>query len=142
MSKIDTFLAQRFIQMMPGDVPLWQRYIVQHGEYFDRFEYNRHVGEGVELDPSWPPNIVKAALALTQKRIDAVGYRGPEVWIFEVKPDAGLSALGQVLAYRTLWNRDPANPKVTYLAIITDRLNPDEAFLFDTYGVRVYIVTP
>jgi len=128
--------------MMPGDVPLWQRFLTQHGEYFDSFDYDRHVGQGVDIDPAWPEEIVRAALALTQKRIDAVGYKGPEVWLFEVKPDAGLSALGQLLSYKALWERDPVNPKVTYLAIITDRLNPDEQFLFESHGIRTYIVTP
>jgi hypothetical protein len=140
--KVAVFLSQRFTQMMAGDVPLWQRFLTEHGEYFDRFEYNAHVGEGVPLDPSWPPNIIKAAQALTTKRIDAVGYRGFETWLFEVKPDAGLSALGQLLAYRVLWERDVTRPGVNYLAIITDRMNPDEKLLFDTYGIKIYVVTP
>ena len=142
MSKVDVFLTERFTHMMPGDVPLWQRFLAQHGEYFDRFEYDVHVGQGVDISPAWPEEIVRVALALTRKRIDAVGYRGSEVWLFEVKPDAGLSALGQILAYKALWERGRGKAASMYLAIVTDRVNPDEAYLFDTHGIRVYIVTP
>jgi len=142
MTKVEAFLAERFTHMMPGDVPLWQRFLVQHGEYFDRFEYDVHVGRGVELDPAWPEEIARAALALTQKRIDAMGYRGGEVWLFEVKPDAGLSALGQLLAYKILWEKENKARPINYLAIITDRLNPDEKYLFEVNGIRIYIVTP
>jgi hypothetical protein len=142
MSKVDTFLAQKFTHLLPGEVSLWQRYLAQHGEYFDRFEYDIHVGQGVPLDPAWPPEIIRAALALTQKRIDVVGYAGSEVWIFEIKPDAGLSALGQLLAYKMLWERDRGVPSRMYLAIVTDRLNPDEEYLFSSHGIRTYIVVP
>jgi hypothetical protein len=142
MGDINVHLAQRFIQMLPGDVALWQRFLVQHGEYYDRFDYNIHVGEGVPLDPSWPENIRVAAKSLTTKRIDAVGYRGSEVWIFEVKPDAGLGALGQLLAYEALWIREGRLPVPTHLAIITDRLNPDEEYLFKLHGIRTFIVIP
>lgn len=142
MTKVDLFLAERFVHMLSGDVSLWQRFLTQHGEYFDRFEYDVHVGQGVALDPAWPEEIIRVALALTRKRIDAVGYREDEVWLFEVKPDAGLSALGQILAYKALWERGRGTPARMYLAIVTDRLNPDETYLFDNFNVRVFIVTP
>ncbi len=142
VEKIDVFLAQRFTHMLPGDIALWQRFLVKHGEYYERFEYDRHVGQGVPIDPAWPPEIARAALALTQKRIDAVGFHGDETWIFEVKPDAGLGAVGQLVSYKALWIRDFGAPAKLYLAIVTDRLNPDEQYLFSTYDIRIFIVTP
>lgn len=130
----------KFPHMLPGDVSLWLRFLSRYGKYFSRFIYDLHVGEGIPVDPAWPPNIIAAAHALTKKRIDAVGYNNKEVWIFEVKPDAGLSALGQLLGYRDLYLKDYPLTTKLILAIVTDILNPDEKYLFDTHGIRIYLV--
>jgi len=98
------------------------------------------VGEGIPIDPAWPKNIQVAAGALTKKRIDAIGHHDNEVWIFEIKPDAGLSALGQLIAYRDLYNKTFGEPPVLFLAVITDILNPDEEYLFDLHHIRKYVV--
>jgi len=120
---------------------LCELFLAKYGEYFERFEYDVHLGEGVPLKHIYPPEIVRAAKILTQKRVDVVGYRGEEVWIIEVKPDAGLSALGQLLGYRALWIRDRGEPAKLELAVVTDILNPDEEYLFEYYDIRTYIVT-
>ncbi len=129
-----------FPHMLPGDVELWKRFLFDYGKYFEKFDYDVRVGEGIPVDPAWPENIKVAAKLLTQKRIDAIGYHREEVWIFEVKPDAGLSALGQLLGYRDLYVKQFGEPKKLYLAIVTDRINPDEEYLFKKNGIRIYVV--
>lgn len=126
--------------MLPGDVALWDRFLSKHGQYFDRFDYDVHVGIGVRAPGGLETAQVQAISSLTQKRIDAVGYRDDEVWIFEVKPDAGLSALGQLVGYRWLWQREREVPGRLYTAVVTDNVNEDEKFLFAREGIRVYIV--
>ena len=130
----------RYPHMLPGDRAVWDRYIEQHGEYFEGFDYDVHVGEGVGEISGYPDAIKKAALVLTQKRIDAVGYRGNEVWVIEIKPHAGLSAIGQVLAYEALYNIEHEDRPVTYKAIVTDRTNADMRTLCGTMGIRLYEV--
>jgi len=142
MPKVEQHLQQRFTHMLPGDRVLWQRFLIRHGEYYDRFEYDVHLGEGVPISAAWPEWVQRAAKALTRKRVDVVGYRADEVWIFEVKPDAGLSAVGQLLGYKALWTKERGEPGRLYLAVVTDRLNPDEEFLFEHYGIRTYVVVP
>jgi hypothetical protein len=45
----------------------------------------------------WLADFSERALSL---RIDVVAEKAGEVWIIEVKPNAGLGALGQLMAYR------------------------------------------
>lgn len=132
----------KYAHMFGKDLELWERFMDRHGEYYERFEYDVHLGRGVPIDPTWAPEIRRAARILTQKRVDAVGYRKREVWLFEIKPDAGLSAIGQLLSYKALWIRDRGEPPKLYLAVVTDRLNPDEEYLFKEYDIRTYVVVP
>jgi len=75
---------------------------------------------------------------LTQKRIDVVAERDGEVWIFEVKPDAGLSAIGQVLSYRVLYKQHFREERPIKLAIVTTRVDDDIREVAKEYGIVVY----
>ena len=133
-------LRFRYPHMLPRDKYLWDRFLELHGDYFERFDYDIRVGEGIGELEGYPENIRRAAKMLTQKRIDAVGYRGSEIWVFEIKPHAGLSAIGQVIAYETLWNKDFPDRPVTYKAIVTDRTDNDIRLLCREQGIRLYEV--
>ena len=135
-------MVQEFKHMLPRDAKLWQRFLFHHQDYFERFDYDVRVGDGVDIGPGFPDFAVTQAKLLTQKRIDAVGYHGTEIWVIEAKPDAGLSALGQLLGYRVLWNNQYPQQPVTYLAIVTDFLGPDEITFYEHYGIKTYELPP
>jgi len=130
----------RYKHMLPRDKRIWDRFLEQHGSYFERFDYDIHVGEGVGT--LWGVSVMtqRIATSLTQKRIDAVGYRSGEVWLFEIKPKAGLSAIGQVSAYEILYNKDFGAGAVTYKAIVTDRTDNDIRHLCKELNIRLYEV--
>ena len=130
----------KYPHMLPNELRIWDRFIQVMGDRWERFEYDVHVGEGVDPGPGYPEKWRKLAIMLTQKRIDAVGYAEDGIWIFEVKPDAGLSALGQLLGYKVLFERDRKPSEPIHLAVVTNRVFPDEKFIFDSYGVRVFVV--
>lgn len=130
----------KYPHMMPAEVPIWERWLSQYGKDYSKFDYDVHVGEGITTDPTWQANIATMAKILTQKRIDAVGYIGDRRVIFEVKPDAGLSALGQLIAYRDLYLRDTGYKGPLYLAVVTDNILPDETFVYEKNGIKVYVV--
>lgn len=134
------YRGERLIHMLPPEARLWSKFLDRHMPYFDKFTYDVHVGEGIPVNPAWPENIKVAAKALTTKRIDAVGYRGGEVWIFEIKPDAGLSAYGQLLAYKFFYLAQFGTPERLYLALVTENILPDERKLYEAAGIRVYVV--
>jgi len=130
----------RYPHMLPRDARIWNHFLEQHGEYFDYFRYDIHVGEGIGEISGYPENIARLAKTLTQKRIDAVGYRGSEVWLFEIKPMAGLSAIGQILSYYSLYNKDFPDRPATYKAIVTDRTDNDIRYMCKEYSIRLYEV--
>lgn len=133
-------LSYRYKHMLPRDVRLWERFLEQYGEYFDRFDYDIRVGVGVGDIYGYDEMTALIAKALTQKRIDAVGFRSGEIWLFEIKPKAGLSAIGQVLAYKTLYENQYGKGSVYRIAIITDRTDIDEYTVCQEHNIRVYEV--
>jgi len=130
----------KFPHMLPAEVPLWERFLEVWGKDWQKFDYDVHVGKGADPGPEVPEPYRSLAISLTQKRIDAVGYQDGVVWIFEVKPDAGLSALGQLKAYRVLYRETFGYRGPLRLAVVTDRLNDDERLVYRRYGIRIYEV--
>jgi len=82
---------------------------------------------------------IECFTALTKLRIDAVGETENEIWIFEVKPRAGRSALGQLLSYGE-WYRKQFNPmKPIKLAVVCYNVDPSMKYIFDRFGIHVFI---
>lgn len=110
----------KYPHLLAEDVILWERFIDQQPTAFDYCDYDIHVGEGMEIDPSWPPEIQRMATILSQFRIDVIGWKGNIPTIIEVKPKAASKALGQIILYRSLFLKTfPSYPSAKSL-IITD----------------------
>ena len=78
--------------------------------------------------------------ALTQKRIDVVGWNGNRPTIIEVKVRAGLSALGQVLGYVALFKSELPffpNPR---MMIVCENTTADDLKVFQSQSIPVEIV--
>lgn len=126
--------------MAPADIPLWEAFLRQYGANYDRFVYDTQVGEGTPPPPDIPEFAKKDWQDLTKKRIDAIGFKSTAVEIFEVKPRAGLTALGQLLGYKQLYTQSfPISGPIT-ISLITSMLTPDERSVYDRYNIKTYIL--
>lgn len=133
-------IKQRFLHLLPAEKALWQKWLSLNSQGWTGYEYDVHVGEGIIVPEEYPEWGKYLSRLLTQKRIDVVAYRMGTPWIFEVKPQAGLSAYGQLLAYRELFMRQFPTATRPELAIVTDFLNPDEDYLYVKAGIHVFLV--
>lgn len=126
--------------MSNEDTQLWTRFLQKYASDYDSFDYDFAVGTGEDPGSSVPENFRKDYLDLTKKRIDAVGYKGTDITIFEVKPRAGTTALGQLLTYFELFRR--TNPSVTHLsmAVVTELINTEERDLYTLRGIKIFVV--
>lgn len=142
-------LGEQFRRWYPGLIPvearLWRAFLRQHEGEFDAFEYNVLVGEGVRIadrrvaeDDELDRKLKEQYRQATQRKIDVVGLRTGETWIFEVEERPGTRALGQLLTYQTLL---PATRRVvgpTQLAIVAARVGFDMLRVFDEQSVIVF----
>lgn len=130
----------KYPHLLPADVDLWERFMAQHADFFESVEYDVHVGGAIDVKPWWSDKDIRSFSHLAAKRIDVVGHKGNQIWIVEVKPEAGLSALGQLISYQLLYKKrfGPTVPLV--LCLVTDFLTPDERWLTSQLKVSVFVV--
>jgi hypothetical protein len=133
--------------LLPQETRIWRRWLEDHEQDFDSFRYNVPVGPGVEIpkslsmaDDALAANYRENFKLATQQKIDVVGYRKTELYLFEVKDRAGNIALGQILAYGTLYPSTYAGQSYTELAIVARALHPGMAEVFDEHGVLYWLV--
>lgn len=144
-------LGEQFRTYFPGLVPIetkiWREWLKEHEGDFDSFEYNVHVGEGIKAperaitnDPEFDQKMREMWKKLTQRKIDVVGYRAGEVWIFEVEDRPGTTALGQLQFYETLLPRTRETPEPIQLAVVGRRIGDDVLRVFEEHNVVVWRV--
>jgi len=130
----------KYPHMLPSEAILWDRWLEKNRPLWRDYQYDVHVGKGIELPPAVPENIGRMARMLTEKRIDVVAKQDDVTWIFEVKDRAGFSALGQLLGYRELYLRDIEPGAEVELAVVTSMIDKDMEYVFGRYGIHVHEV--
>lgn len=115
----------RFPGMLPREVLVMKAWLVLHEAEYDRFDYNVRLGQGTDPGPNWPPEIRQQAIQNTQKRIDAVAWKGNQPTLIEVKDRAGFSAIGQLVGYDALWPQSFPNSPVPKLLLVANRAAAD-----------------
>jgi len=130
----------KYPHMLPDEAAIWHRFYVPRARQFLRVDYDIHVGEGV-LPPSGLPDWIRAVVeATSKKRIDAVAESSREIWIIEVKPRGGMSAVGQLLAYEILYQGQFKPVKPLKKVLVAERMAPDLDLVFAQYDIEVYLV--
>lgn len=93
-----------FRHMAPRDIPLFATYVLSpEGQTYDGWEFDVLTGDPEDPGPFYPQNTRYQALYLNALKIDCVGWLFSTPTLIECKPNAGLSALGQINGYRTYY---------------------------------------
>jgi hypothetical protein len=126
--------------MREKETLIWERFLVAYPEAYNEVVYNLKLGEGADIPEGTAENIAKDFKELTQHKIDVVGFKGNNIDIIELKPYAGVGAIGQVIGYRDLYityiNRN-ANPN---LVVITDVLRNDTKTIAEKQNIKLIII--
>lgn len=134
--------------LIPIEATLWRVWLRENEQDFDGFVYNVHVGAGVAAEasaldqlPDVRANVERAWRLGTQRKIDAVGRRGAETWVFEIEERPGARALGQLMLYETLLPESFTVAGPIVLAVIARRVSPDVLRALASAGARVWEVS-
>jgi hypothetical protein len=130
----------KYPHMFPHDINIWERFLDTYGSEYILFDYDIKVGTGVPPESGIAENYARMQDILSKFRIDCVGILPSSIDIIEVKPNASLSAIGQLLSYVELYKRDflPSSP--VRGVIVTDRELPDIRHLTEVHGFGYYVV--
>lgn len=133
---------QLYPHLLPAEAVIWARFLLLHGQEWDRYDYDQRVGRGRPVDPRVPPEVQADWIWLTKKRIDVVGWKGEQPTIFEVNPRGSRSVLGALEEYRDLWVEDPERRGMPDLIAVISRIDPDLQRVMEARGIKVFVVTP
>jgi len=125
--------------MSSEDVAIWKKFIEAYGKNYSSFDYDFKVGEGTDPGPAVPENYRQDFIELSKKRIDAVGYQPTGVSIFEIKPRAGTQALGQLITYKSLYEKNFPGRTIKEVAVICSFISPEEITLYKSFGINNYV---
>lgn len=130
-------MGAKYPHMLAREERIWDAYLEQYGTPPGRIEYDVHLGQGAAVEEEWPEWMKKMVKALSCKRADVIAETAMEVRIFEVKPRAGLSAVGQLLGYEALWFKQRGSWKPVTLVCVCEDVAPDMEDVFDYYKIEV-----
>jgi hypothetical protein len=130
----------RWPGMLPAEILIFREWLKLHQADYDTIEGNVRIGAGHDPGPTWDANIRQMAIANTQLRIDAVGRKGAQATLIEVKRRAGASAVGQLLTYDAVWQQDFPQTPPPRLILVTNNAQTNIAPLIAKSGIRLDIV--
>jgi hypothetical protein len=130
----------KYPHMLPADVDIWERFLDKYAQEYDGFDYDIHVGGVVERLARWSVEEHAVYSSLAAKRIDAVGHQGKRIVLFEVKPQGGVTAVGQLFAYRELYIKDFMPAETPAVALVCSNVLPDEVYVLNQLGAEVWVV--
>jgi len=134
------FVTIRYPHMSELESRIWTEFLRTTDLKFYWINYDVRVGPGYVPSDITEENIRRMALALTKLRIDAVGETESAIWIFEVKPRAGRTALGQIESYVYWYVHDFRPRKPVIGAVVCIHVDPNIMPLFQAKGIRVFTV--
>ena len=125
MTYAEASAARSLAGQLAAETALFKAWLVEKGRAYDGFATNVRLGKGEDPGPSYPDYARRFAVLTTQKRADLVAERAGRVTIFEIKVQANLSEVGQLIGYRFLWQQEFPTIPVDELRLIAHHLTAD-----------------
>lgn len=116
---------------LPGQLPaealLTKAFLADQGGQYHFIATNVRLGVGSDPGPAYPAYARRYAILSTQKRADLVALTDGAADLYEVKIQANLAGIGQLLGYRHLWNDEFPDYPVRQLGIVAQFVPLDTA---------------
>jgi len=130
-------LGHSYPHMAKHDARLWEMFIRRYTGYFSEAAYDVGLGGTETADPTateaerlmWRWN--------TSKRVDALARNDQEVWLCEVRPGAGLAAIGAVLGYTYLSELDKWSDRPIVMTIVTNHTDQDIRSVCEAFEIQL-----
>ena len=130
----------KYPHMLPAESEIWDKFLKIRQPPFINLEYDVHVGDVPPVPETLPDYLKGMFQSVYSKRIDVVAHDPDVIYVIEVKPRAGLSALGQCLAYKYLYERDYKPTKPVEMRIVCEREEPNIREIAGSQGVYIWTV--
>lgn len=122
------------------DAPVWTRWLDLYADRFDAFAYDVALGGALAGDAVGSDAELRGWQYVTAIKLDAVGRTPTEAWLFEVRPEATVSAVGSVICYEAVAKRDSVFPRELVKAIVCESMQVDVKYVCQLLDIRVFYV--
>jgi len=130
----------KYPHMKVDEAAVWERFLSKSPFKIVTVLYDVRLGEGTVVAEGVPAWVKSMAWSLSTKRVDAIIETAMEFILIEVKSRGALSAVGQLLGYLVLFNRQYRPQKRVRLALVCAVIAPDMEPVLQEYGIETYIV--
>lgn len=130
----------RYPHLMEDEIRIWEKFMAIYPGKFETVDYDFRVGHGAQVSDDLADNFSRMATMLSQKRIDVIGWIGDSPTIIEIKRRVGLSTLGQIKGYRTLFVKYFRNFEVPKILVVCETISGDDRDVLDDNNVPVVVV--
>lgn len=130
-------IMPHYPHMLREDSDVWTDFL-REGKYaVKEVWYDIHVGEGIKTRDGAAAIERAVAQGVTRKRIDVVCEVLGVIWIVEIKPHANMKALGQVLTYKMLFDKEFQVRGKTVPVVLCDTYDTDISESYEQFGVKI-----
>ena len=136
----DLLARDKYPGMGRAEAEVAHAWLIRRGGEYDSIEFNVRLGEGEPCPPDTEDYLRDCWKANTQKRADIVAIAAGLVTIVEVKDRITPGAVGQLLAYQTLWFRQYPGVPVSRLLVIGRTMVSEIGEVFASQGVDIEIL--
>lgn len=123
--------------MLAEDIEVWSAYLVSPVTPIKEAWYDVRVGQGLLLPVGASDIDRRISAGVARKRIDVVCHVGGGYWVVEVKPFAGMLAMGQIISYARLFVREYRVDGEVWPVVVCREADPDLVDDFEAAGVAV-----
>ena len=117
-------LLNKYPGMRLGDELIWDEFIKNHPDFFLSVWYNVPLGEPFSNEDEKVIAKANGALEVSQWRIDVLGETADAFVVIELRPHADARAIGNVIAYSKLLEKEWEPVKPVVGIILTDEISP------------------
>ncbi len=122
-----------------GETVIVRAWLTQDAAPGSRFAFDVRIGQGVTPPEDAPEYAKRFVRKTTRKRIDVVQFLDGRTSLWEVKIQANLGALGQMLGYKHLWEVEHPHWPVYKFGILCHLINLDTAAVFGKHGMPFFV---
>jgi len=104
---------------------IWTHFLEKHGPEYSDYEYDVRLQKPIKLPADMEPEYKADALALSALRVDVKAEDKKQIYLFEVRPNAAQSAIGQLIMYRYCYILQFNPKKPVRMMLVTDTYKPE-----------------
>jgi len=129
----------RYPHMLDQDAPVLTAFLKENGARYTSVQFDVRIGSGRDPGPDFEDNIRQMGLDLSRRRIDALGIKPSGIDIIEVTNAAGVTALGQLLAYRALYALQNQTTTIPTPILVARTMQTDMDRPYKASGVELHL---